>query len=320
MLRRVLAVMVAVGLVAGAFAVRSSRDGGGGGGRDDGEAARLVCAAELAGLCQAAGVDHDVEPAATTAARLSALPDNQLDGVGAWLTLQPWPQIVADRRERAGLEPVFGGVDPIARSPLGVALLPDRRQALATVCAEMTWRCLGEQAPRRWADIGGRPEWGPVDIGHAAPDEAAGLLVLGALTAGWFGRTDVIAIDLEDDEFRSWFTGVEGATRFSATALDELLVSAATHDLVITLEALAAAPIAASARSPKPVLIYPAPMTTAVLELARPAQAGDGAGESEDRLREQALTSGWRAAGDGATGLPSPGLLDALITMWQEVI
>ena len=116
-MKRLLALLVAAVMITGAFWVRDRIDGSSSSGGDGGDttaAATLVCATELAAACQTIHDAHPevtvrVEDAQTTLDRLSAAdfdatsaardPATAIDG---WLVPQPWPQMVAEQRQRAG--------------------------------------------------------------------------------------------------------------------------------------------------------------------------------------------------------------------------
>ena len=54
----------------------------------------------------------------------------------------------------------------------------------------ITWKCIGDQAGRPWADIGGSAAWGSVKPSHSVPDAtASGLLVLAQASGSYFGRS-----------------------------------------------------------------------------------------------------------------------------------
>ncbi len=355
-LKRLLALAVAVGLVAGAFALRDRIQGDDAPDRDGdigGQALRLTCSPEVADACEAVAADHDeiavtVEPAGATAARLTATDVDALDpGLDGWLVPAPWPQQVDEARARAGSAPLFAdaGGPPLARSPLVLAVWDDRAEVLGPACGgEITWRCLGDVAGRRWADLGGPPTWGPVKPGHDPPDTSAtGLDVVGQAVTSYFGRSDVSANDFADDAFRAWFTQLEDAVpTFSpaaGSAFEQLLiVGPAAFDAVGTTEAQAAPLLERSpARSSALTLLYPSPVATADVVLGLPA--GRRAAERlASILRgpdgEAALAAGgWRVEGQPAApgipdqpalpsddGLPSAGALAALRQLWQEVI
>jgi Bacterial extracellular solute-binding protein len=339
--RRVLAVVAAAAMIAGSLAIRSALD------RDRTEAAqvlRLTCATELDVACSRMAEKDDrvvltVEPAGVTADRLASVDaDAGLDG---WLAPAPWPDIVDGQRRARALPALFSGERPtVARSPLVLVVWKDRAAALNPRCPApggLGWRCLGEAAgaPGGWPSVGGRPEWGPVKPGHAAPDtDGIGLLVLGQAVAGWFGRADLSTADLEDEAFARWFGGLERAVPSSAGSPLEsmLVVGPAAFDAAGTTEAEAAPLVAGSARRDALTLLYPSPMATADVVLATAGEKGMASSlrgvVGGDEGRTALTEAGWRVgAGDrpgapalaAASGLPSPGLLDALRARWREV-
>ncbi|HEX2063256.1 MAG TPA: substrate-binding domain-containing protein, partial [Acidimicrobiales bacterium] len=279
-----------------------------------------------------------VEPAGVTATRLSA---GALQGVDGWLVTRPWAETVGAARERAGLEPALGVGPVVARSPVVLAVWPDRAEALRGHCpaGRIEWACLGDRAGQRWEELGGQPAWGLVKPGHADPGhEATGLVVLGAAATGFFGNADFSRVEIEeDDRFRGWLRRLERAVptfRPSAgTPLQDMLLKGpAAFDVVGTTEAEGRALLAAAARSDKPVLLYPAPVATADLVLA-----SSGSGPASQQLarllrgeagRQALARDGWRV-GRGAPpagspplapgpGLPDAGVLQALLQAWRE--
>ncbi len=326
-------------MVVGSLAVRSGLDqssGGGGSGNGGGEL-RLVCATELAAVCDALGKTKAkvlVEPAGVTAARLSTDSPTGPASLDGWLVPSPWPEIVQSARKRSGLEPQLKAGATLGRSPLVLAVWPDRLGVLRQRCAggQVTWRCFG--------DVGGQPA-AQVKPGHADVDEAVGLATVGAATAGFFGRTDLIRADLEDnDEYRSWLTRLERAVPTfrptSGTAVrDMLLKGPAAFDAVGTTEAEAAPLVAMAARPDKPVVIYPSPVTTVDVVLATvPGSRAKGisAAVGSDTGLDALAGSGWRVPQrrpakaipsqpdlPAASGLPDAGILDFLRTLSKEV-
>ena len=343
-MRRVLAVVAAVGMVAGSLLLRDRLDR-----RDEerSQTLRLTCGLELEQACrrivEAAGsgrIALTVEPAGTTADRLATVGDDP--GLDGWLAPEPWPGIVDGRRRAAAMPVLFGGSRPtLARSPLVLVVWKDRAAALAGRCGGPPgWRCLGEAAAAGpWTASGGRPEWGPLKPGHGDPgSDGVGLLVLGQAVAGWFGRSDVSAGDLDDDAFARWFSALERAVPPSPTSPLELMLAAgpAAYDATGTTEAEAGPLLSRSARRASVDVLYPSPMATADVVLATTGTAS--AASSLRRLvsgedgRHALAEDGWRVPGQPraegvgdsppvppTTGLPSGGLLDALRSRWREV-
>lgn len=334
---RLLAFVAAIVMVAGAVAIRDRMD-------DKEERAttvlRIVCATELATTCEAMAEDDDagrlevtIEPAGVTSDRLSgddgAEAARELDG---WLVTAPWPAIVADANRRAGREPLVKEGPVLARSPVVLAVWPERGTVLARHCKvpEVTWRCLGDNAGRLWQEVGGQATWGPVKPGHPEVSTAVGLAVVGAATAGYFGRTDVARMDLEDDDaYRSWLSRLEQSIALSSSPLEDMLLGGpAAFDAVGTIEAEAGPLLARSARPEKPQLTYPAPVATADVVLGgfRGRRAHLLADLLAGSVGRKALAgSGWRVPGERpvqgvpsvpavppTSGLPHPGVLEAL--------
>ncbi|MDP8976702.1 MAG: substrate-binding domain-containing protein [Actinomycetota bacterium] len=337
MAARLLALIAAVAMVVGSLAIRSrldesSGEGAGGGG---GDKARLVCSTELSQVCEALEEDLTVlvEPAGVTADRLAKAPDGpaSLDG---WLVPAPWPEVVRNARQRSGLSPMLDAAGPpLARSPLVLAVWPDQAAVLRQRCpgGQLTWRC--------WADLAGQGQLKP---GHSDVDEAVGLATVGAATAGFFaGRADLARADLEDnDEYRSWLARLERSVRtfrpVSGSALrDMLLKGPVEFDSVGTTEAEAAPLVAASARTEKPMIIYPSPVATVDVVLATVPGARVGRmtrSVGADTGLDALARSGWRVPGrrpasgvpsqpelPAAGGLPDAGILDFLRTLSKEV-
>jgi len=339
---RLLALIAAVAMVVGSVAVRSrldvSSDGGGGGNDGNGGGAlRLVCSTELAPVCEAIkkkDLTASVEPAATTAARLSKDGSDGPSSLDGWLVPSPWPEIVQASRQRAGLEPQLGAGPTLARSPLVLAVWPDKLNVLRQRCAggQVSWQC--------WGEVSGQPA-AQIKPGHADVNEAVGLATVGAATAGFFGRADLVRADLEDnDQYRAWLARLEKAVPTfqpsSGTAVRDMLVKGpAAFDAVGTTEAEAAPLVVTAARPVKPVVIYPSPVTTVDVVLAtvpgsrsKRLSAAVGGDAGLDAL----AAGGWRVPkrrpADGipsqpelppSSGLPDAGILEFLRTLSKEV-
>jgi hypothetical protein len=301
----------------------------------------LVCATELGAVCDEleqstdASVDAVIEPAAVTADRLSRPGDVEFDG---WLVTPPWPDVVNGARQRAGLIELFENPDdPIARSPLVIAVREQRVDTLRARCGgAIGWKCIGEVAPMRWGEIGGDALWGPVRPWHPDPaTEAIGLLVVGQATAAYFAPEQVTAFELSDDGYLAWLSGLERAVRNTDGSVATMLTAPALVDLVGTTEADAGPQIASAAVTERPVVLYPRPVATAdvvlapvvgsqVTRLLRDLVAGTGA---------RALAeAGWRVQGEdpvagidaelelpATDGLPRSGVLDALRNTLREI-
>lgn len=318
MLKRLAAVLVAVALVAGAWWVRDRYLAGDA--DDSGPAttaapagpARLVCATEFAAVCQrlrSADLEVRVEPAGATRDRLGRSGSDVPD---AWLTVDPWPAMLEDARDRAQQPPAFDPAERLASSPTALLVRADRRAGLEAACGgTLDWPCLGSGAIS------------PLLLGMgSAADSAGGAVVYGNGVASLFPDLEpagIATIDLQaSDAFDPWSRAVgqaasDYADEPAAPLFDILTIPKA--DVV----ALVAAEFLGSGADPSRfTLLYPEPVARADAVLAV-AEGARLPGDLADRLRDALQDSGWEAAADGpAPGLPSPGLTEALRTTWRE--
>ncbi|HET7487627.1 MAG TPA: hypothetical protein VFJ85_06825 [Acidimicrobiales bacterium] len=329
MAARALALLAAVAMVVAAVVVRGRIDDGGAAGSGGGKP-RLVCATELEAVCTAlaAGgkVEVTVEPAATTADTLSKVGPGEEPPLDGWLVTAPWPDIVNQNRQRSGAAAVVSAGPVLARSPAVLAVRGDRKAALDKACGGTAgWKCLGDVAGRSWSDLGGGG--GQVTPGHPPAGEAAGLTVLGAALAGFFGTTDLSRENLDDPGFRAWLDRLERAAPGSdGSPIATMAVRPSAYDAVGAIEA-EAGPLVATARDPKPVLLYPDPVATADVVLATTTRGGGPAVSSlvSGTGRSLLAGNGWRVPAHplapglradlklpAASNLPDPGVLEAL--------
>jgi hypothetical protein len=349
--KRFLALLAAVAMVAGAFFLRDwldDRDDPGDNSSDDppsgDEQMHLVCDPSLSRYCRDLedadeGLTVEIIDSATASDRFGdpafSSRDDEADG---WLVPAPFPTMVDEARGRAGQSPVFGDpVGPYGRSPLVIAMWTERADVLAPDCADgvVGWRCIGDGAGQPWGDLGGSPAWGRLKPGFESPTSSAtGLLVVGQASADFFESPDFASNDFATGGFRGWLRNlVDSVPRFPATAgtpLDQMLaVGPASYDLVGTTEAEAVPKVESSRDNERLVIIYPSPMATADVLFApvRGAAGAERLGQllDGDDSREALAALGWRVDGqdlapglpadldlpDG-TGLPRPGVLQAL--------
>lgn len=339
MVARILALLAAVGMVAGAVVVRARIDDNGGALGVGGPRPTLVCATELAAVCEALRdeVDFDIEPAGTTADRLIAAAG--APGLDGWLVAGPWPAIVAAERQRKALPPILASEKSgLARSPVVIVGERERLPVLAVKCGgKVTLRCLGDNGRSKWSAIGGQAGWGDVKVGLPdAGTQAEGLAVLGAGTVNYFGRRDLAKLDLEEDPgFGTWVSQLRRSLP-QPIDLDRMLSTRGLSDLWVGLEAQSAPKLAAATgRSQQLDLLYPEPVVTADVSLGLAAgKAGERVGRivTGDDGKRALGAAGWRVGGKLAagarpdapatlpaeSGLPAPGLLQALRSAWKE--
>ena len=357
-MKRIGALLLAAAMITGALWARDRLDQ-----RDTGRAtpdrtpAVLVCATELQAACQQLAAGHPeltvrIEEAQVTLTRLSsptydpaaATGTDRMDG---WLVPRPWPDMVAEARQRAGsgASTLSAPSGVVARSPLVIAIWNDRRDALTSRCpdATITWSCIGDQAGTPWGATGPEATWGPVKPGLPVPDQtAAGLLALGEATASRLGTSGFASNDFSDPAFRTWFErlvrGVPAYPTPPRTPLDDMLFTGpSSFDLVASTEAAAGPAVASSRDRDRLSILYPAPLTTADVVLAPVAgsQAGDRLMtliQSKDAAAALAQ-AGWRVDGQPlAPGVPDQptladdpnvpraGVLQALRSLWIEIV
>ncbi len=200
-MRRVGALLGAVAMVVAALVLRGALGGGGDGspvdadGSDavDGDRAGLVCAADLAEVCRAAGLDVVATPrAGTTADRL--LEAGLADDLGgrAWITTRAWADLVVAERDRLGLDPLFSVSAPLGRDAVRTLVWADRAAALRDRgCTDVDARCLAE------ASGVALPSGDRVVLRGPDVDTALGLPVAASQVAALTGRRDVASNDFD---------------------------------------------------------------------------------------------------------------------------
>jgi len=334
--KRLLALLAAVALVAGAFVLRAridddppSSSGPSTTAPDSGddEALRLLCLAELEELCVDLTRRHPeiellIEDLGASLDRFAD--SSQPADVDGWLTFDPLDDLVVERQQRAQQAPTIDSAsDPLAASPLVLVGFRERIDALVASCdGELTWRCLGEIAGRAWGDVGGSSSWGAIEPGHESPVEtASGLLVLGQAVVSYFGTTNLSAnIELADGSFRSWLRNLERSVPDFGTAVVDplgllLTRGAAMYDAVGAIDAIARPTVERSAKRDDLVILTPTPLATATIVLA----SGSPAGDDLRALIESDVAEWGDQPPAAGTGLPSGGVLDALASLWREV-
>jgi hypothetical protein len=336
LLRRLLALAVAVGLVFGAWQLRA-RLFGTAQAEPVPDDLRVACVSELAPVCDALDASSPplVEEAATTVARF-AEPELPFD---VWLTLDPWPTLGANARARAGQADLAQHQSAaLARSPLVLAAQADRVAPMEQACGgALSWRCLAEQADQPWTDLGGQSTWGRVKIGIDGPSQRAeGLLTLAQATASYFDSTTFNSQSLASTDYFAWVSDLAaaaGTTSAQSPFERMLLTGSAEYEFAGVLESTALAQLRrAPGRAEQIMLRRLEPVVTADVVVVG---YGEGAEDAVERivgqLKETLSGSGWRvpevalpsevdaAALPEENGLGSPAVLEALQQTWVEV-
>ena len=304
---RLLAVLAAIGMIAGAFVYRygvpgggSDGNGGAGGGDGDGGESAIVCAAELgAAVCDA--IDGAVvEPAGETADRLIAARTTEESAIGGWVAPGPWPAMVDDARTRASRPKLFAtSSTALADAPI-VAVIRKGQQP-AGCAPEVTWKCLGDAAQAPTFRIGGD-----------APTTSTGLFLRAAAVSGFFGRTDWAINDLDEQpESRTWLDNLNQrlaqAPGFGAGSLESFRLQRGSASVYVSGGAAAnnqGGNVEFDVRTPTPAVTVAVAYTRA---------ARNGRDLDVGRLRDPLGQAGWQVRPNAKTeGLPSPGVLLAL--------
>jgi hypothetical protein len=313
--KRLAALVVAVGMVLGATALRSRLEQGPQDRTADGEPL-LVCSSHLRPVCDALeeeGFDVVVEDAGTTADRLASLAEGAEAGFTAWLTDSAWPGVVSDNRRFAGAggEILGDSSTVLGLSRTGVAVLAGAEEALERDCdGEISWRCIGERAAT-------------TRVGLPSPDRADGLVLLASAVGGYLGSPTYSTNDLEDDPgFGPWFEQLTGLSRRTGlgglTPLERALAAAGTFTVVGATEAEMQARLKGRNDYRQR---YPEPAALAAVVLSVPV--GGDADEELDVLGRARLTAalkeaGWRTTigAQDEANLPAPGVLQQLRDRW----
>jgi hypothetical protein len=295
--RRVVALVVAVGLVVGAWYLRREvidEDTGASGSTTTTTTTpthrpTLICATEVAAAC---GELRDVrilriEQPGVTADHLAEHHRLEADG---WLVSQPWPAMV-----RKVTDSPLKESDVLARSPLVVVTTTRRPAGLD--CPDLSWTCLANFA---------RTHTG---FAHEPGDTGGGLLAEHGIASGLLGTVDYASNDFDvTDGFRSSYAPIEGAvddTRRPGDLVTVIQTAPGSYSAVAALGADAAV------SRPGFEVLSPTPQITADVVLAGHADRFDAG-----RIRDALFATGWWQSGDkrlpGANGLPKPGVMVAL--------
>jgi hypothetical protein len=318
MATRILALVGAVAMVVAAIVVRNHLD-------ERAVTAHLTCDTELADVCDAIekatpGVTVTVEPAGTTADRLVALPPDADPGVDGWLTVGPWAEMVDAERTRNAAPKLFTTTSAPVSSPLVAVVENQRAATVRKSCGDPpNWACIPSLFPKGWGDSGGNAAFGPVK--EDVPDPGVngdGLSALGAMTTAAL-KGEPFARD--NDAVLQVLRNARGAQlKAGDDAVTTMLLSGgfAQIDVVTTTEATANSVLATAANRNSVSLLYPAPVTSAVVQFGE-GSSGKAAAKLAAAVsstgRQKLEAAGWKP-GAGATTTDA-GTLAALRSMWK---
>jgi hypothetical protein len=336
-LRRFLALLVAIGLVGGAYVVRTkvihkskttttgtTTDPGNPG--DPGNPTKtdptlkpgmpltVICIEELRASCDAAskatGTLITFEPAGVTLDRL-AKADAATDPNTVWITLTGWDELLASAQKRSLSG--TGAASPtqtLATTPVVITGPAERVDALNKQCAPLTWTCLGDQVGKRWDKIGGKSAWRDVEFVHTDPTtSASGLAAYAAAAAGRTGTPAFSSTELNDPTISAWSKRLEGFNHPAEADPIGRLASGLDFFLVGTLQALL--PAGNAVATPSPAVRTGAIITAVGSPKIDPPLV--------TALKAALETNKWdNAVTQGVSGMPDAIALDAARTHWKQ--
>ncbi len=320
-LARLLAVVVAAGLVAGAFAVRGAladdedETVSAGTGRDpavqEEGSFQVLCDADLGeDVCAAVeGLDRVDDVQVVTADEvLDAAAAEELAAYDAWLTLDPMPSVVDTARSVDDLPPLTaeGARAEVASATLGVLTA----ETSPLECGDpVDWGCLVE----------------PVRPGVAIPGPATsiGTVSLAAGAAALLGTTD-FGIDQfrsssASDELADLLDDVEGAAGSTTRRQTDSMLNPGTASAAITTTALARSRADTIRGRDRGLVVLPLlPEVVVGVVLVGLGSAGEDAvlaleeGVLDQTVAEALGAAGWDGRPATSTGLPDPDVIYAL--------
>jgi hypothetical protein len=306
--QRVLAVLGAIGLVLAAIAVRNVID-------DEDPSDRNFPGAiddDVNVVCAVAPACEELIGRTVSSARpqsvLSDLEAGNPNDLDVWVTTSSWLEVLEARAPE-----VIAEVRSLASTPAIVAALPQRAEAIETLCTgQRLWACLGAGSGTSWAELGQPAVPGVLSVGLTDPERDLGLPVLAAAAAGYFGDLDFASNDF-DDGFRSALGNLTDLTTGEAT-VRVMVTASGTYTAVGSL--LAPARTESGAR--EIAELEPVPPISATVVAIR--FNGDTAFPDLDPVTDALIDEGWGAV-DGAPPAPvlKPGVMAALLTLWTEV-
>lgn len=303
-LARLLAVLVAIALVVGAFALRGALsdddedDVTTGGGTPDGDASyRVLCDEDLGAACDAMEdvLGYDVDRVTAQ----DVLTAETSDG-DAWVTLDPMPAMLDGLRESAGLPPLTVKTVALASSRLSLLVRSD------VGCPDGAWSCVAGAAADQ-------------KVGVPADDTATGQVSVGAGFAGLAPDQEERGIGALDEDTRPAMQDlVDSGDRFPLDVQqDRFLTQPGLFAAIVTTEALAADAIGGP-RGNGLTSVPLTPETTIGVVLVGLGASGDDAvralGEavSDQTVLDALGEAGWDGEPAASDGLPDPDVIYAL--------
>lgn len=322
-MKQVLAALVAIALIGGAWFVRTEFiEGEGDPGTADGPAdqpdgdddvaGEVVCDARLGDACPAGATAMDADAIVGAFRSTDGRPD---------VLIAPDLVVEMVRGSLTGTDP-FGEPAPLATSLLTLVTFTGGQRAAAqdTCGAQPTWGCVADGIGVDAADF---------NLGlHDPSSDSDGIAAFGALTAGFLSDRDLPVNNnglSATNDFLTWLGGVQDVARTGRAPVEEIVLrnGAQTNAAVVT-EAEALPVVDSPGAAGRLTVRYPTPLVAITVV----AVGVDGAdvGGAADAVADALTAAGWRPADgsppDGAPalpddrGLPSGGFLVSLQSRW----
>ena len=326
--KRLAALIAAVALIVGAVALRRSIDDRSSaspvapGSSDPAQtsasaAVRIVCITELAVACEAArakGAATTVESYADTLTRIEAG-----DVPPIWVTFERINGLAINPATNQSYyaQPSTA----LASSQLLLVTPIERATAFNDLCGGTNnWTCIGKNAGKAWAEIGGVGAWGRLIPGHADPTRSAvGLLMLGSGAASYYGAVDMNQAQINGDlEFGLWFNRLESSIPKNVFDMSSPLDAMLTRKLV-SVVGTTHADLAqrASAQLPSLTTTFTGQSAAAIVATVPDAIVAD---EVITAMSTALIDATWDKVNPENLALPSSGVLRTLRDNWSNLL
>jgi len=288
----------------------------------------LVCSNEFSEVCNALSASLGSKVTVSVAAAGDTLDSlakaDPKDLPDAWLTLEPFPAMLDQIRQRTyNLRPATASVDPVGAADPAMTLANDRAAALQKGCGSTAIaKCVAAAAGTPWSSVGGQTSWGNVKVSLPDPaSEAAGLVALANVSAAYYGTADLASKDLAgDNDFAVWlgtFARHTVAPSTGDTPLGSMLLRPSLLNVAFTDTAEITQIPASRLADFTSLPAKPSVQLQAVFTLFAGARSGGAATIRQKIADALQKTAGWTAP-TAAAAAPSADTFIALRAVWKE--
>ena len=269
----------------------------------------VICSTEFEAICNrldAKKYDTTTESAGKTLDRL-AKADAKLPN--AWITLDPFPNMIDVMRGGNGATAVNPTVVAVATNTPLLAIAQSFVEPIKVLCggAGVTWKCVGGNAGQSLS--GGRK----LLPGITDPNtEADGLLAFANAVSSYIGVTTSDRSQWEDPAFVKWLRSFRTNVTVTVEGEDPLS-TVIVHKTRFNVTQTTASDAAGSAQ---PNAFATTPTSPANQYVAVVATFTDRAGDLAAKVTASLVTAGWTQATDPQAKLPA-GTFIALRTLWK---